>query len=107
MAMHDFVPRDVGLLGEEHIPLLQFGDNFRVSLDFLMVNAFSINCLDDLDQVRRRALEADGGIALLHVALELIELVASSHISSLGLPRVCVSAPAHTRAGRVRNLHNG
>ncbi len=105
--MHDFVPRDVGLLCEEHIPLLQFGHNVRVSLDFLMMKAFSIDRLAHLDRVGGRALEADGGIALLHVALELIELVASSHISSLGLPRVCVSAPAHTRAGRVRNLHNG
>ena len=50
--MHDLAPRGVCLLREEHVSLFYFGHNVGMSLDFLMMNAFAVDHLTHLDEVR-------------------------------------------------------
>ena len=52
MTQFDLFPRGVCLLSEEHVSRFYFGHNIRVSLDFPMMDAFAVDHLSDLDEVR-------------------------------------------------------
>jgi hypothetical protein len=52
MTKHDLFPRDVCLLREEHVSLFYFSHNIGVLLDFMMMEAFAVDHLTHLDEVR-------------------------------------------------------
>ena len=52
MTTHNLTPRRVCLLRKEYISLFDLGHNMGVSLDFLMMNAFAVDDLTHLDEVR-------------------------------------------------------
>jgi hypothetical protein len=79
VAKSDLFSRDVRLLRKEHVSRFHFGHNIRVLLDFLVMEAFAVDHLSDLENARGRALEADGCVAWLHVTLKAIEFLAALH----------------------------
>jgi len=99
MTKPDLFPSDACLLREEYVSLFYFGYDIGVSLDLLMMNSFAVDDLTHLNEVRRRALEADYCVPWIHVTLKLIELVAALHDSSLRLPRLRVGVLPHMRDG--------
>jgi hypothetical protein len=83
MTTLDLPPRNVCLLREEYVSRFKLGHNIGVPSDLLMVEAFPTDHLTHLNIIGLRALEADNGIPLRHIALQLIGLFASLHSSSL------------------------
>ena len=79
MTPHDLASGGVCLPREEHISLFDLSHNIGVSLDLPVMNAFAVDRLTHLDEVRGRALEAYYRIPWRHVTLKLIELDATLH----------------------------
>ena len=52
MTKLDLFPRGACLLREEHVSLFYFGHNTGVLLDFVMLDAFAVDHLTHLDEVR-------------------------------------------------------
>jgi hypothetical protein len=79
VAKSHLFPCGVCLLREEHVSLFYFSHNIGVLLDFLMVEAFAVDHLSDLEDARGGALEADCCVSGLHVTLKPIEFLAALH----------------------------
>ena len=52
MTQPDLFPRQVCLFRKEDVSLFYFGNNIGVSVEFLMMDAFTVEHLSDLDEVR-------------------------------------------------------
>jgi hypothetical protein len=97
VAKPDLFSRDVRLLRKKYVPGFYFGHNIRVLLDFPTMDGFASDHLTDLEDARGGALEADGCVSWLHVALKPIEFLAALHDLSLRLRRLRVGVLPHMR----------
>jgi len=95
--MHDLSPRGICLPRKENISLFHFGHNAGVSLDFPMMNAPAVDHFAHLDEMGRRAFEADDRIPWRRVWLKLFQFESTLH-SRLKTTRWTIWMPAWLRS---------